>query len=90
MADPKAPQLPPASYVNVMQVSHTQAEFFLQFGQLSPEKQGLAHAIQTLVTSPTHAKAMLDALRDNVEKYEKRHGKIREVITPATATKGSA
>jgi hypothetical protein len=90
MADPKPPQMPPASYFNHMQVSHNQNEFFFHFGQLSTQQPGVAHLLQAMVTSPTHAKAMFKALRDNIEKYESKHGEICEPITSATETRGTA
>ena len=87
MADPKSPPLPPAHYINLMQVSHTAREFFLAFGQIAPGQQsGVAHLVTQLVTSPQHAKAMLRALEDNIRRYEERFGAISETggETPQT------
>jgi hypothetical protein len=70
-----------------MQVRHTRTEFFLQFGQSSVERAGVAHLVDSLVTTPSHAKAILNALRTNIERYEERFGPIPEEITE---TEGSA
>ena len=79
MADPKGTPLPPAQYANVMQVSHTAREFFFIFGQLAPgQPSGVAHLVSQLVTSPQHAKSILRALTENIERYEQRFGVIPE------------
>ena len=85
MADPKsAPVPPPSAYINAMQVKHTEGEFFLTFAQRSPQNPGMAHLVSQMVTSPAHAKAMLRALQENIQKYEERFGPIpeRPVETP--------
>ncbi len=83
MSDPKPapfplpPALPPAQYFNVMRVSHTAGEFFFDLAQYTGEGGTAASLVGRLVTSPQHAKAMLDALSENVEKYESAFGEIR-------------
>jgi hypothetical protein len=84
MADPKSAPPPPAPYANIMQVTHTQAEFFLVFGQALPQQQGSAHLISQIVTSPKHAKQILHALADNIRKYEEKFGEIPVDPTPPT------
>jgi hypothetical protein len=46
-------------------------------------EQRLLHRV---VMSPQHAKALLRALGENVEKYEKEHGEIPVIDLPATST----
>ena len=87
MADQRnvpAPPAPPAPYANIMQVTHTRAEFFLVFGQVLPQQQGSAHLISQIVTSPQHAKQILRALADNIRRYEEKFGEIpAEPVPPS-------
>ncbi len=71
--------LPPAVYVNFLRVSHQHSEVFLTFGQIAGEPVAGVHLASALVTSPAHAKAMLRALGEAVERYEARHGEIPEI-----------
>ena len=79
--------LPPAGYVNYLRVAHQRAEFFLQFGLVLKQRAPRAMLISSLVTSPAHAKSMLRALGEAVERYEQRFG---EIDIAATAETGSA
>jgi len=80
--EPKNGVLPPSAYVNFLRVANNQSEFFLSFGQVAQE-QGTgatgAHLVASLVTSPAHAKAMLRALAEAVERHEQRFGEIAAV-----------
>jgi hypothetical protein len=78
----KAGLIPPSSYANFLRVAHNQSEFFLSFGQLAQEQGAGAHLVSSLVTTPAHAKAMLRALGDAIERHEQRFGEI-PVIEPS-------
>jgi hypothetical protein len=82
MDQPKQATLPPATYVNFLAVGQQQTEFFLTFGQIAQQREGGAHLVSSLVTSPAHAKSMLNALEEAVNRYEKRFGEIPEVQPP--------
>jgi hypothetical protein len=82
MADPQSPPFPEARFTNVATVRHTPAEFYLQFGQLMPDRPGVAAFIASVVLTPQHAKALLKALSDSVEKYEARFGAIAPPPVP--------
>ena len=71
----KAPMLPPSPYVNFLRVALANSEFHLAFGQMAPG-QRQAHLVSSLVTTPFHAKAMLKALSETVERYEEKFGEI--------------
>jgi len=66
--------------MNVMQVTHTEREFFFAFGQISPQNVdvGMAHMISLLVTSPEHAKEIMKVLQESIRKYEATFGPIAE------------
>ncbi len=67
---------PAAVYVNFLRVAHQHSEFFLTFGQIAAEPVAGAQLVSALVTSPAHAKAMLKALAEAIERYESRYGEI--------------
>ena len=70
-------------YTNLALIAHTRNEFVLDFAFAAP-RQGPA-VVARLVTSPSHAKALLRSLEDNVRRYEARHGPIPE-IAPDSGT----
>lgn len=62
-------------YSNLAMITHSDAEFIIDFLQLLP---GLPKAMvrSRIILTPSHAKRLLSALSDNVAKYEKRNGPI--------------
>ena len=77
--------LPPSTYVNFLRVANNQSEFFLSFGQVAQEQGAGAHLASSLVTTPAHAKAMLRALSEAIERHEQRFGEIAAVEAVAAA-----
>ena len=64
-------------YANLAFLSHSETEFVLDFIFLQPQVPK-AKVRSRIITSPTHAKKLLAALTDNINKYESRFGKIQE------------
>lgn len=62
-------------YTNLALITHSETEILLDFLFLQPQTPK-AKVLTRLVTSPIHAKRLLWALKDNVEKYEQRYGPI--------------
>lgn len=69
-------------YSNIVRIGHSPYEFMLDFGQFQPEGKKAFMDVR-IVTSPQHAKAILKALKDNIDIYEERYGKIN-VITSSS------
>ncbi len=68
-----------AKYANFFQVGHRLFEFYLEFGQLDDGEKDTEPQIHTrIVTSPARAKALLDVLRQSLERYEREFGRIGE------------
>ena len=86
--EPKNGVLPPSTYVNFLRVANNQSEFFLSFGQVAQEQGAGAHLASSLVTTPAHAKAMLRALAEAIERHEQRFGAIAAVESSAPAPSG--
>ena len=80
---PKSPQLQlelrpdvaQGSYSNLAIISHSRSEFIIDFATSLP---GMPKALigQRIIMTPEHAKRLMNALFDNVSKYEASFGII--------------
>ncbi len=63
-------------YSNFVLIAHSHSEFILDFARILP---GLpkARVFSRIVMTPQHARLLLDALDDNLKKYEEKFGKIK-------------
>lgn len=62
------------NYCNIALIHHTRSEFCFDFIW---ELGGLRLLSSRVITSPQHAKKVFRALRENIEKYEEKYGKIK-------------
>lgn len=69
------------AYSNMMQVSHTQEEFILDFFSLNPTAP-VGVLASRVILSPGHFKRMIAALAENVKRYEKNFGNIKPTEVP--------
>lgn len=72
-------------YANTLVVTHSQEEFVLDF-ILSLPPQGVINS--RVVTSPRHLKRFIEALRQNLARYEERHGPVAVAPDPAVRKAG--
>lgn len=65
-------------YSNLAIITHSSSEFVLDFVRVMP---GIpkADVKSRVILTPEHAKRLLYALKDNVEKFEAMHGKIKNI-----------
>ncbi|MGC9373737.1 MAG: DUF3467 domain-containing protein [Bacteroidales bacterium] len=63
-------------YSNLAVITHSSAEFVLDFVRVMP---GIpkAEVKSRIILTPEHAKRFFNALKDNLEKFEKMHGPIK-------------
>lgn len=63
-------------YSNLAVITHSNAEFVVDFIRIMP---GIpkAKVKSRIILTPEHAKRLLSALQDNVEKYEAANGRIK-------------
>ncbi len=62
-------------YSNLAIISHSPAEFVFDFTRIMPgAPKAKVHA--RIIMTPQHAKLLLNALQDNVRRYEQSHGEI--------------
>jgi hypothetical protein len=66
-------------YANNMVVSHSKEEFILDFIMAAPPTGTVTARV---IVSPGHMKRILEALRDNISKYEKTFGPIQIAEEP--------
>ena len=64
-------------YSNFTIVSHSGAEFIIDFAQITPGRPK-AKVKSRIIMTPIHVKSLLKTLQDNVLKYESHFGKIPE------------
>jgi len=63
-------------YSNMAIINHTPAEFVIDFVRIFPGVPK-ARVQSRIIMTPQHAKSLVRALRENVEKYEKSFGEIK-------------
>lgn len=70
------------TYSNLAIITHSTSEFVLDFVRVMP---GIpkAEVKSRVILTPEHAKRLLQALHENIEKYEKMHGPIKKIEGPA-------
>lgn len=68
-------------YSNLAIITHSNAEFVIDFVRILPGVPKAKVKSRILLT-PQHAKRLLMALKDNVQKYEASFGTIKEADMP--------
>lgn len=68
-------------YSNLVMIAHSSEEFILDFIRVMP---GIPKALvkSRIIVTPQHAKRLLRALADNINRYEASHGEIEERTPP--------
>lgn len=65
-----------ATYANFALISHSASEMIIDFAQVLPN-QPQAKVQARIITTPLHAKLLLRALSENLERYEKQFGEVK-------------
>jgi len=78
-----ADNIPGGEYANMMQVNHNQEEFLIAFMNIAGPS---GKVVSKVITSPGHMKRIVDALQDNIKKYEEQYGEIKIANAPQTST----
>jgi hypothetical protein len=72
-------EVPPdldAIYVNMAMITHTPSEVIIDFARVLPNTPK-AKVCARIINTPLHAKLLLRALGENLEKYEQQFGEIK-------------
>jgi len=64
-------------YSNLAVIAHSNTEFVIDFLRLMPNVPK-AKVKSRIVITPQHAKRLLSALAENIQRFEAQHGKIKE------------
>ena len=70
-------------YSNLAIITHSSSEFILDYIRIMPGVPK-GNVKSRIVMTPEHAKKLFRALSDNLSKYEKSHGKIKETDQMST------
>ncbi len=63
-------------YSNLALITHSPAEFVIDFTRMLPGTPK-AKVFARIVMTPQHAKSLLKAMQENVQKYENQFGEIK-------------
>ncbi|RFZ95391.1 DUF3467 domain-containing protein [Mucilaginibacter conchicola] len=63
-------------YSNLAIITHSSSEFVVDFIRVMPGVPK-AKVKSRVVLTPEHAKRLLSALQDNIERFEEAHGRIK-------------
>lgn len=64
-------------YANLAMIAHSSSEFVIDFIRLMPGVPK-AKVKSRIVVTPEHAKRLLNALQDNIKKYEATFGEVKQ------------
>jgi hypothetical protein len=64
-------------YANLAIITHSHAEFVVDFVNVMPGTPK-SRVKARIILTPQHAKRLLNALEDNLQKFEDAHGQIRD------------
>lgn len=64
------------TYSNLVMISHSASEFILDFISVMPGRPK-AKVVKRMVLTPDHAKRLANALTENIKRFEKENGPIR-------------
>lgn len=63
------------TYSNLVMISHSASEFILDFISVMPGRPK-AKVLKRMVLTPDHAKRLVNALSENIKRYEDENGPI--------------
>ena len=69
------------TYSNLAIINHSVSEFIVDFVSVMPG-QPKAKVKSRIILTPQHAKRLVKALADNVHRFEKSHGEIKDYEQP--------
>ena len=68
-------------YSNLAIINHSPSEFVVDFINIMPGVPK-SKVKSRIILTPQHAKRLLKALADNVERFERNHGEIKDFEQP--------
>lgn len=74
-----ADNFPGGEYANAMSIMHNKEEFIMNFLNITAPS---GRVVAKIITTPGHLKRIIKALQENLDKYEKTFGEIKESDSP--------
>lgn len=65
------------TYSNLVMISHSASEFILDFISVMPGRPK-AKVVKRMVLTPDHAKRLVNALSENIKRFESENGTISD------------
>jgi hypothetical protein len=78
-------ELSEGTYANLAVIAHSHTEFILDFIRIVPNVPK-AKVKSRVILTPQHAKRMMNALQENIRRYEEQYGNIQETNSPMPPT----
>ena len=75
------PDVARGTYSNLAIITHSPTEIILDFAQMLPGVKN-ANVRERIIMNPIHAKRLLNALAENINKFEQTFGTITEPSMP--------
>ncbi len=69
------------TYSNLAIINHSVSEFVVDFINIMPGNPK-SKVKSRIILTPQHVKRLVNALSDNINKFEKEHGKIKDYDNP--------
>lgn len=69
------PEVAEGIYSNLVVISHSPSEFVIDFARIMPGLDG-ARVLSRIIMTPDHTKRLLQALEENLKRFEYQHGDI--------------
>ena len=66
------------TYSNIAIINHSPSEFIVDFIQMMPGVPK-AKVKSRIILTPQHAKRLMNALNDNISKFQAQHGEIKDI-----------
>ena len=63
-------------YSNLAIITHSPAEFIIDFTRVTPGVPR-ARVLSRIIMTPQHMKLLMNAMRENMERYESQFGEVR-------------
>jgi len=63
-------------YSNLAIITHSPAEFIVDYTRVTPGVPR-ARVLSRIIMTPQHMKLLLNAMRENIDRYEEQYGEIR-------------
>ena len=68
-------------YSNLAIINHSKSEFVIDYVSIMPSVPK-SKVKSRIILTPQHAKRFLQALNDNIRRFEKQHGEIKDYQQP--------